>query len=826
MVELPIDGARDEVLACLRRPEVPLLLVAPTGSGKSTRLPVWMSGVVGRVLVVEPRRVACRSLAGWVAEGLGEGVGGRVGYRVRFEDRSGPRTEILFVTPGVAIRMLREEQWGFGGVVVDEFHERGWEVDLAVALVRARRRAGGGPALALTSATLDAEALAETLGASVVRAEGRAFPVDVSWAGGPALPSRDGLAERVSAAVDQALRRDPDGEVLVFLPGKGEIEACRDALAPLERRGVDLVPVHGSLPADRLARAFTPQGARRRVFLSTNVAETSVTLPGVTTVVDSGLVRMRVHRAGRSALALRPVSQSSMDQRAGRAGRVRPGRCVRLWDERYRPEPAAAPEIERIELDDLVLQAAACGLAGAALLEAPWVSPPPPFAVERATGWLARMGALDTEGRLTPFGARLAELPVSGDEGRLLVDVPDPLRGTVADLVALLQAGGRLLLDRPPPMAVEAREQLLAPLPHMDEVTASLAFLRWGDPARHGLRGSGLAEARRGAAQLRDLLGVRPVDPTRDEAPLPGREPLARFLLRRMPDAAFVLRERAARKAGERAKPQPWGNGQDEVLVEPWLPPGQSRREAQEPDAGLVFETAWIGDDRRHRVRGVGRLVLPCRRAWLREEGIGEREVADPRLEKGDGVRVVAAVRIVHAGVVLGTEEAELTGPALCDAAARLVLEGRLLGDAGERVRDDLHLWELLRQWPTAPGEAAPDVPPPGDEAVWLGARLRSLGVEEGADLSLLEPADVRPDLVALGFAPDRVDALRAELPRIWEHHGARYRCTVSPRAGEVTLEPDNATAMRGRDPDAFHLPRLHRFSVFYRRASRVVRLR
>lgn len=852
-VELPIDEVRGEVLARLSAPEVPLVLVAPTGSGKSTRLPVWMAEATGgRVLVVEPRRVACRSLAAWVAQGLGEAVGGRVGYRVRFEDRSGPRTQVLFVTPGVAVRMMRDRELrGWTGVVVDEFHERGWEVDLTVALVRERRAAGGGPALALTSATLDVEPLAATLGAAVVRSGGRTFPVDVTWAGGPALPTREHLAERVAEAAGRALAADQGGEVLVFLPGKGEIEACRDALGPLERRlGVELVPVHGSLPAERLARAFTPRSERRRVFLSTNVAETSVTLPGVTTVIDTGLVRMRVHRAGRSALALRPVSQASMDQRAGRAGRVRPGRCVRLWDERYRPEPAAAPEIERIELDDLVLQAAACGLQGEALVAAPWVTPPPAFALERAATWLGRMGAVDDGGRLTPFGARLAELPVSGDEGRLLVDVPAPLRGTVADLVALLQAGGRLLLHgagspprsdapagrgRPPggggsaagargEEIAEAREELLADAG--DEVMASLACLRWGDPVRHGLHTSALAEARRGAAQLRDLLGVQPVDPTKDRAPLPAREALARFLLRRMPDAAFVLRDRAARKPGDLGKPLPWGNGEDEVMIEPWAPPWRPRRTGPAVDAGLVFETAWIGDDRRQRVRGVGRLLLPCQRSWLREEGIGEQVIAEPRVERGrEGPRVVATVQTVHAGVVLGSEESELAAGALCLAAARLILAGRLLGDAGERIRDDVHLWNLARQWPEPLAEqpvAAID-----DEEAWLAGRLATLGVEVGADLALLGADDVRPDLTGVFAAdPDRLAALRVELPRIWEHHGARYLCTVRPRNGEVILVPGNRQATKAPDPDGFHLPRFNRFAVFYKRASRQVRIR
>ena len=830
---MPIDDVRAAVESHLRADPRPLLVVAPTGSGKSTRLPLWMTAVLGGpVLVVEPRRVACRSLAAWVAQGLGEQPGRRVGWRVRFEDVSSPATRVLFVTPGVALRMLRDRALqGWAGVLVDEVHERGWEVDLVVALLR-RLRAAGGPALALASATVDVPALQAALGAHVVRSEGRAWPVDVSYAGGVQLPSWDRLAERVAGAVEQALGAS-EGEILVFLPGKGEIAACADALAPAARRfGVEVVPVHGSLPAERLARAFRPHGERRRVFLSTNVAETSVTLPGVTVVVDAGLVRMRAHRAGRSALLLRPTSQASMDQRAGRAGRVAPGRCVRLWDERYRPEPETPPEIERIELDDMVLQAAACGLAGDSLTAAPWVSQPPAFALERARAWLLRLGALDGAGELTPLGLRLAALPVSGDEGRLLVDPPPGLAGTLADLVALMQSGGRLIADlggRPAQVREDvelAREELLAG--HTDEVLASLACLRGGDAARHGLHRSGLAEARRGATQLRELLGVSPADPTRDREPLPSREALARALLRRIPDAAFLPRERVARKGPSRDGAAPWGNGQEEVTVHPWRPP--ARGEAP-PEAGLVLETAWIGDDRAHRVRGVGRLVLPCRRVWLREEGLGEAVVAEPRIEGprggGPGRRVVAAVETVYAGVTLGTEERELHGAELCAAVARLVLQGRLLRDAGERLRDDVHLWNLLIPWPDPLGDGRDRPGPITDEAAWLTARLADLGLQESADLALLEPRDLRPDLeAAFGASAAELEAIGAELPRVWELNGARYTCAVQPRARLVILEPANKEAARARDPEAFHLPRFQRFGVVYRRASRQVKIR
>src|SRR5690606_18810652 len=250
------------------------------------------------------------------------------------------------------------------------------------------------------------------------------------------------LSDRVAEAVDATLREGPPGDVLVFLPGKGEIERCARALVG---RPVTVCPVHGGLPPEALMRAFEGAGGRR-VFLATNVAETSLTLPGVTTVIDSGLVRRRQHQAGRSVLALVPISRASMDQRAGRAGRVAPGRCVRLWGERFAAEPTTPPEIVRVELDDLVLRAAGCGVPARELATAPWVDPPPAFALQAALQRLRSTGALDDEGGLTAVGRARARLPVSAFSARVLADPPPELVDTVADVVALVELGRDLLL--------------------------------------------------------------------------------------------------------------------------------------------------------------------------------------------------------------------------------------------------------------------------------------------------------------------------------------------------------------------------------------------
>ncbi|RVU42592.1 ATP-dependent RNA helicase [Lujinxingia sediminis] len=838
-MELPVDAIRPQFMEALRA-HPRHILTAPTGSGKSTRLPLWLAEFTGKpVLVVEPRRVACRSLAGFLAGQHGEEVGASVGYRVRFEDCSSAETRVLFATTGIALRMLSEEggeRARFGAVLIDEFHERGWEVDvLSAALLRAQATGGYKGHVVLTSATVDAEAIAGRIDAMVHHASGRTYPVEVRYADDVPAPTGDGLAARVRDALAGALGsgEDDGGDALVFLPGKREIQAVEDALVGLSRAlNLEIVQVHGSLPVDEIQRAFRPEAPRRRVFLATNVAETSVTLPGVTLVLDSGLARMRVHRGGRSALALVAVAEASMDQRAGRAGRVRQGRCVRLWSERYSPEPHAAPEIERIELDDVLLAAASVGLEGRAFLDAPWISMPPGFAVEQARARLRRARALDDRGHLTTLGRALATMPVSGAEGRLLIDPPAELAATLCDLVAILQRGQDLLLPdhllRGRNEEVrEARRDLFEGL--HDEVSLQLAALRHGEVRRHGLRPAALREVRQIARSLREVVGV---SAEQANAPLASSAELVRHALKRIPESAFVVRSRALKKRVDgravRGKPEPWGNGEIELLVWPFASPAlkDGEKAPVDPVAGVILDTFWIGDDGTG-VRGSGKMVLPCTYADLVSADVGERKIGEVRAGNHRGAPYVRArVERALAGVALSAAEEALRGPELVEAAAQAILEGRILKPAGEDVLDDLHIWEVLAGWPTLDRSWTGEDPPPAPHT-FLMERLRLLGVESEQDLMLVEPEDLRPDLEAeLTIHRFDLDPLREEFPRVWEHLGFRYHCQVSPMAKRVTMTPMDKKTARAADPKANLLPRFRGFKVRYKNASRVIDLR
>ena len=352
--KLPIDALRERFDQEITRG--PVVLSSPTGSGKSTQVPRWC-GEKGKVLVVEPRRVACRSLAQWVAKLEGGELGREVGYHVRDERKASSSTRILFATPGIVLRIF-EKIHRFDAVIVDEFHERGLEVDLLLALLVARLRAGRFRGrLVVMSATLDGERVAKHVGGVHLHAEGRTFPVTVSHLGGKALlPDVSGLEERLKAAVDRC--RDHAGDILVFLPGKGEIAGATKALA--HRSDLEVMPLHGGLSLSEQSRIFK-RGRKRRVILATNVAETSLTVPGVGVVIDSGLVRQTRYVRDRGFLTLVPVAMDSADQRAGRAGRLAAGVCIRLWSEAAQLEARTPPEIHRESLVPLLLAAAAQG---------------------------------------------------------------------------------------------------------------------------------------------------------------------------------------------------------------------------------------------------------------------------------------------------------------------------------------------------------------------------------------------------------------------------------------------------------------------------------
>jgi ATP-dependent helicase HrpB len=442
-VQLPVLQHADAIRAAVRA-SGRLILSAPPGTGKSTQVPGLLAADDRQVVVLQPRRIAARSLAHRVAAEAGEAVGGRVGYQVRFEQAHGPETRILFQTYGVFWQRLLGDPTaaGVGVVVLDEFHERSLEADAVLAwLTRLQATQRPDLALVVMSATLEVSALrAHWPDAPSLAVDGGLHPVTVEH-----LPPRghEPVWEGAVRAFRHLLATGERGSVLVFMPGTHEIRRTLDALGPVcAEAGYEALALHGAQGAAEQQRVLAAPAERPCVVVATNVAETSLTIPGVTAVIDSGLARQASHDAerGLDVLTLGRVALSNMTQRAGRAGRLGPGRCVRLWPrslESSLPE-ALPPELARRDLARLALEVAA--LPG----EPAWLEPPPPDRWAFAREHLRRLGALDEGGHLTALGRRLTAHPVAPALARVLEAAREAGVVTlVAAMVAVLEAADR-----------------------------------------------------------------------------------------------------------------------------------------------------------------------------------------------------------------------------------------------------------------------------------------------------------------------------------------------------------------------------------------------
>ncbi len=467
---LPIWQVHGQIVQALRDGRR-LVLIAPTGSGKTTQVPQMLldSGMCGgRIVILQPRRVAARTVAARVAWERHCPLGGEVGYQIRFEDRTSLGTRLCYVTEGILLRWLQDDPTlrDISAVLFDEFHERNLLSDVALALVK-RLQQTRRPDLRMVvmSATLEAEPVAKYLGdCPVLVSEGKAFPVEIRHI---PLPDERPVAEQAADVVAQIVRAGDAGDMLIFMPGMGEINgtiaACRAAGAG---EALALIPLHGELPPEEQDLAFAPNRLRK-VVVATNVAETSVTIDGIVHVIDSGLARVSRYDAERGigTLFIEPISRASAEQRAGRAGRTAPGVCHRLWTEGghlNRPE-RNTPEIQRSDLAEVVLLLHSFGIRDAARFD--WLDRPDPQAVERAEQLLRILGALGPASRadgpdITPIGREMLRLPMHPRYSRMLAEASRHGCVPAAALCAALVSGRDLLvrLGRDDKHIAEARE--------------------------------------------------------------------------------------------------------------------------------------------------------------------------------------------------------------------------------------------------------------------------------------------------------------------------------------------------------------------------------
>lgn len=715
-----------------------LVLEAPPGAGKTTQVPLalldepWVQG--RRILMLEPRRVAARAAAGFMAKQRGEAVGETVGYRIRFENKVSARTRIEVVTEGILTRMIQDDPMleSVAAILFDEFHERHLSADLGLALaldVQAQLRED--LRIVAMSATLDGERLARFLDAPRLASEGRSFPVTVAH-----FPARRDEPAEVQArrAIEQALASHP-GDVLVFLPGQREIARLQSLLDGLPR-DVAVLPLHGELPVERQAEVLQPDPhGHRRVVLATNVAESSVTLPGVRVVIDAGLAREPRYdpNSGFARLEVVAISQASADQRAGRAGRVAEGWAYRLWPQSQRLEPQRRPEIAQVELAALALELAAWGSD-----QLRFVDPPPAGALGAARELLQRLGALGDSGGVTALGQRMLALGTHPRLAAMLLSAAaGATRALACDLAALIEARDPL---RGGGDALAARWRALA------------AFRQGRAPA--DAHRSALAAIDAASKQWRRRLREDAPPPSTVEAHLLG-DRLSHAYPDRIgcqhpqdPRRYALANGRMARLFDESA-----------LFGEPWIVASELRYEAKD---ALIQRGAPV-DEGFLRAEFPDRFVTADAVRW----DAGKRALSAQRETRFD--------RIVLEARSTGRVDPALAAQALTDAVRELGIDAlpwtESLGQWRERVR-------CLREW--MPELGLPDL---SEEALladldrWLRpafagkSRLDALGESELAE-ALKSPLDWSLRRRVDALAPTRIIVPSGMERRIEYAHG------------------------------------------------------
>ncbi|WP_028109055.1 helicase-related protein [Ferrimonas futtsuensis] len=767
---LPIDPLKPRFLTLLDSRH--MVVESQTGSGKSTRLPLW-AAEKGRVLVVEPRRVACLALSDF----LDSQGGPRVGHAIRFESTVDDQTQVAFVTPGVALRWLSDDGLaGFHTVIIDEFHERRWDTDLLLALLKRRNQ----HRLVLTSATIDGERLARYLEGERLIGEGRQFQVSIHHLARESrqLPDERGLEGRVREAVLRGLEESP-GDILVFLPGKREIAQCAAQFKDVD---VQTVPLHGGA-SNAEQRAALRSGERRRVILATNVAETSLTIPGITCVVDSGLERRTHQRNGRTVLGLHRISLASAAQRAGRAGRVQAGICYRLWGQHAPMEALTPPELKREELVEPML-AAAC--AGERLQDLEFVDTLPEKSLGIAREKLEQMQAIDAQGKATDHGRRLYPLPIDTLFAHLITAMEEKAcREAMVDLSAALSLGARLWQ---PPTSEEGLKALKAWQPQECDAMTLLALLREKLPEALSCDKQMLTEARMLANQIRDALAL----PQLSVATPVSRNAWLGAVMRAQPDLVYVRRLKRS---------QALGNGFSEVQQ------GRDSRVSEETAGAVVFDQFSLPGRGVKQTLNLATCMAPVTFKQMLEAGLGELQTGE--LQE-DGHTLIS--KVVYAGRELGEVSHQGSGDQVVATLVREILAEQRLPGIAERLKSDLAAWAL---W-CALGEGQGDTPQP---EAWLTQRLTELGVESFDDMELIDEEELSFEGIP--------DWQRGEFDERFPQRLtlAELKVTVEYDIRKKSIDVVYHSGTRKAGPKRWELPRWTGWRVFYRKASKRVSL-
>ncbi|ELI6427266.1 ATP-dependent RNA helicase [Vibrio harveyi] len=781
MSQLPIDSLQAEFDQLVNHHH--LVVEAETGSGKSTRLPLW-SANHGRVLVIEPRRIACTSLAEFLADQSDQPLGKQIGYAIKLHAHYDENTKVVFVTPGVALRWFAEDKLAsFDIVMVDEFHERRWDIDLLTAILKQEKQ----HRLIVTSATLEGEKLANYLDAKRLRSEGRCFPVTVTHRSLDSryLPNKKGCENDVVRTVKEALE-DEEGDILVFLPGRKEITQCAQMLQNIN--DVMIVKLHASVSDEERHHALTVQN-QRKVVLATNVAETSLTIPNIRVVIDSGLERRTVQRNGRTALTLTHISKASAAQRMGRAGRVAEGACIRLFGEHAPLELVTPPELHREELVEPMLAAACCGYR---LSELQFLDALPEKSLLSASQTLRGMEAIDQQGDVTEHGKKVYPLPIDALFADLVTRMQTKSeKEAMIDLAAALSVPAQLHQLQ----GGESAEALAQEEPFGCDASLMIRLVRGEQLPGVNVDVSVLEEAQGLAKQMREVFEL----PELDVASRYKRDELTKAIAKLHPELVFVRRER---------RRDALGNGLMEMVV------GRNSRFPDKSEAALVLDSHSVPGRGVKQTLNLASVMLPVSLALLRELELGEWQQGETNYEE-EVPR--ATMHLIYAGRTICTEYQALQGEVAVQSIVEMIDEQALLPGFAPLRKQQIQHWKIYNALGLNQTPVDKSMLDDLSFSTWLVEQLETLGVESVEDIELFDADDIPfegiPDWEYQDFAEQfPLKLVLAELKLDVEYF-------VSRKLVHVIYTEGN----RKGDPKRWELPRWSGWKVQYKKASRVL---
>ncbi|WP_428772417.1 helicase-related protein [Vibrio sp.] len=781
MHDLPIAALKQQVKTNLQRHH--LVVEAETGSGKSTCLPLW-AGEQGRVLVVEPRRIACTSLAQYLAAQSGLPLGKQIGYAIKLEQRFNEQTQVVFVTPGVALRWFADNRLAdFDIVMVDEFHERRWDCDLLVALLHQAQS----HRLIVTSATMEGARLSGYLNAKRLIAEGRNFAVSVQYLASEShhMPDSRGLERRVVAAVETALQQT-SGDILVFLPGRKEIQQCGSALSHFD--DILITPLHASVSDEERDRALNPQPLRK-VVLATNVAETSLTIPNISAVVDSGLERRNIQRNGRTTLSLQAISKASAAQRAGRAGRVMDGICYRLYGQHAALETVTPPELQRESLTEAML-AAAC--SGFPLDQLSFLDPLHDKSLASAQSMLRDLAAIDDCGLATEHGRKIYPLPVDTLFADLISRMPSrALQEAMVDLAAALSVPARLY-------RLSANSDLLERLDQQEPLGCDaqlvIQLVRGNDFDGVSVDSDALREARGLSEQMREVFEL----PQLSVASRFDRSQLVSEIARLHPELLFVRREK---------RREALANGEMEMTL------AREGRMKPDSEACLVLDSHSLPGRGVKQTLNLATVVVPVPLTLIEQLALGQWQQGETLF---DGQIPLTEMQLVYAGRTIVRRQCQAEGERAIKPMLDAVLTEQVLPGLATKRRREIEHWKLYLELGLAESDADKEL----SFESWFTQLLMQLELQNLDELALFDEQDFPFD----GIPDWQYDEFAERYP--FELALGDLNLTVNYFASRKLVEVVYQSGLRRGEPKRWELPKWNGWRVQYRKASRVVQVR